>query len=155
MSGNGYLTAEELLSCATRRYLEFRLPEELPAVGGRRIRLRSLTEAEQSAYEMEILTKKGGVRRQRLGDAKRRLIVATVVDAQGKPLFSRADVDRLAEIDGQIVELIAKEAQKHIGIDELDVETLVKNSERIPSADSSTASPSRSGSSTSTKSPAA
>lgn len=147
-----FLTREELLSLTKRRYRTVPIPEAIPDVGGKKFRLQSLTDEEQSAYEAEIIARKGGLRKNRLADAKRRLIALCLVDGQGKRIFGDDDISALKKIDGRVIELLHKEANAHVGYDDEAIEDLVKNSETTTVDDSCSDSPSRSGSPTSTPS---
>jgi len=120
------LTREQLLGKTKRRYCTVTLPE------GEEVRLQSLSEGEKSNYDSSMLNvKSGGIFRDRLRDAERRLVVLTVVGDDDRPLLSLSDVEALAAVDGRIISLLFNAATKHCGISKDDIEAAVKNSEGI------------------------
>jgi hypothetical protein len=105
------------------------------------IRLRNLTAGEHAEFEMSQLTKKGGLATQRLIEAKRRLLALTIVDEQGNPEMSDADIAEMEDTDGGLVNWAYSEACKHCRITESEIEDLAKNSVAIGSGDSASDSP--------------
>jgi hypothetical protein len=90
-------------------------------------RIRSLTEGEWSEHQLETLGVKEGIDREegiRTSDA--RLIVATLVDADGQPILKDTDVARLAFVDAGVTEPLVREIRKHCGAS--GVEEAKKNS---------------------------
>jgi len=121
-NGNGFITREQLLAKAKRRFQEF----EIPDFG--KVRIQSLTERERSNYEAEMLDSKGATRKSKLIQARRKLIALTVVDVSGDLLLNESgDVKALEEQDGSITDAIFEQAMIHCGIKENDIEVLVKN----------------------------
>lgn len=132
-----YLTKEGLFGQLKRRIRE----EECPLFGDRpKVRFRSLTEGELSRYEAMTLTQGGKLRGDRLVDAKRRLLVLTVIDQHGEPLFSSSDVDALADCDGRVINWMYRIACEHCGIKEDEIEELVGNCDTIDVDDSRSSS---------------
>jgi hypothetical protein len=116
---NGYATRDEFLATSKRRY------RDVP-IAGKKYRIRSLTEGEWSELQLVTLGVKEGIDREegiRTSDA--RLIVATVVDANGQLIFKDTDVARLAYCDAGITEPLVKEIRKHCGA--AGVEDSLKN----------------------------
>lgn len=107
----------------------------------RSVRLRSLTAKEHGEYEVANLSKKGGLIRDRLIEAKRALIALTVVDADGNPILTEADVAGMEGTDGRLVAFCYAKACEHCGITESEVEDMVKNSGTIDASSSATGSP--------------
>ena len=133
-----YLTKDNLLGKRSRRIRE----EECPFFDTHpRVRFRSLTEGELSRYEARTLTQAGKLRGDRLVDAKRRLLVLTLVDEHDEPLFSPSDVDALADVDGQVANWMYRIACEHCGIKEDEIGELVKNSELMTGEDLASSSP--------------
>lgn len=100
-------TRSDFLDGPKRRYTEFTCP-----ASGLVARIQSLREAEMSALEMaeferdsvtdELIRDDAGrlVRKEAaISDSRARLIIATVVDADGKPLFAEGDLELLNELD--------------------------------------------------------
>lgn len=125
-SGNGFITREQMLAKAKRRYMEI----EIPNFG--KVRIRSLTERERSNFEADIQGNKGEYKRAKIVQARRRLIALTVVDDSGNLLLNQPDdVKTLEEQDGAITDAIFAQAMIHCGLGENDIEVLVKNSESV------------------------
>jgi hypothetical protein len=126
---NGLATANQLFnSVGRRRYEELTIP-----TSGLRVRIRSLTELELSRYQSATIASTGtGLKRSKLEDASRRLIVLCLVDGEGNPLLRDRDVARLAEWDSADTSFLYEECAKHCGINRQDVGELVKNSEETP-----------------------
>jgi hypothetical protein len=126
---NGLATAEQLMAVAgKRRYYELTLP-----TSKLRVRIRSLTERELSKYQTATIASAGtGIKRSRLEDATRRLIVMCLVDGEGNQVFTDADVPKLADWDAADTSCLYDDCAKHCGINRQDIEDLVGNSEGIP-----------------------
>ncbi len=126
------LTRGDLLKKAVRRYLEFTI-----VLGGenKTCRIQSLTEKERSDYEaaMQLATGKRD-RAAKMRDAKRRLIVLCVVDGEGVPLLTMADVKELENADSQVTSIIFNKCIEHVGFSDADVDELAGNSESIDAA---------------------
>lgn len=106
---NGYATRDMLLSATKRRFKDV-------AVAGMKYRIRSLFEGEWSEHQVETMGFKSGVTQEdgfRTSDA--RLIVSTVVDADGELIFRDTDVPRLAYCDAGLTEPLAREIRRHCG----------------------------------------
>lgn len=123
--GNGFLGREEFLAPQQRRYATVTMP------GFGMVRIQSLTEREKSDFETAAMTVKGGLSRRKLEEARRRLIVLCIVDANGNRLLTEQDMPTLENLDGAVSTRIYDECRRHCGFDEEDIETLVKNSEAI------------------------
>lgn len=111
---------DALLGMTKRRYAEVKC-------GDMTFRLQSLTEAEKSHFEKSILTSKGRIK----DDARRRLLVATLVDSDGKRLLTDADLRQLSELDGKVSQKLAAAAMEHTGFTDSDMDDLEKNSDSI------------------------
>jgi hypothetical protein len=70
--------------------------------------------------------------------ASEKLIVASVVNPDGTPMFTEKDVKALSAKSMKVAERIARAAMKLNGIDEESQELVLKNSESAPSTNSST-----------------
>lgn len=111
-----------LLQEAPRRFTEFKLP-----VRGLMIRLRSLTELEKSRYERAIFDMKGNRIRARLDDSKARLIALCAVDAQGRTLFTEADVPAISAWDSAESSALFDFLWEFLGFEKQPAEDLAKN----------------------------
>lgn len=120
-------TREQLIGLCKRRYVEVEIPE-LEAT----VRIQSLSEKEKSDYETRLISKNGrGILKDRLADATRRLIALCVVDQNGSRLFSNNDLSVIAEMDSFVSSRIYEACQEHCGFNKQDIETAVKNSDRV------------------------
>ncbi len=126
---NGLATRDELLAATTgkRRFANVTLPVSLLQV-----RIRSLTERELSEYQGAVIGANRGVRRSRLMDANRRLIVLCVVNADGNLVFQPGDVEVVANWDAADSGYLSDVCSRHSGLSQQDIGDLVKNSETIP-----------------------
>lgn len=123
--GNGFAGRDLLLKQCARRY-------DVAECDGFEVRIQSLTEREKSQYEGETLNRKGVLQKDRLIDARLRLIVLCAVDGDGKPLFTNADLPELMKLDSAITGAIHDKISKHLKSDPEDIEGLVKNSSSVP-----------------------
>ena len=140
MTDNNHLASEEELfgKKPARRYCELTMP-----ISGHRVRIQSLTERELSRYQMATLASSGtGLKRSRLEDANRRLIVLCLVDSAGNRLLNDSHLERLAEWDAADTAYLYDQCASHCGINRQDIEDLAKNSAAIHVVDSGFSSPS-------------
>lgn len=121
------------IKAKARRYETFPLPWD----SKRGVRLQNLTAKEHAEFEIKALSKKGGLVKDKLIEAKRLLVALTVVDASGTPYLDEDDVRLMEATDGRLIAFAYGKACEHCGITEAEVEDLVKNSGAIGS-DSST-----------------
>ena len=96
-------------------------------VNGGMYRLQSLTEGEKSRYEASIVNSKGVTSK----DARKRLLILMLVDAEGERLLTSADMDALEEVDGLVTSTLFTAAIRHAGFDQSDIDELVGNSREI------------------------
>lgn len=139
---NGLASAEQLMAATKgkRRFDRLRLP-----IAGLRCRIRSLMDRELSAYQSATIASGGtGLKRSRLDDAARRLIVLCLVDNEGNRLFSDSNehVEQFEEWDAADTSYLYDKCATHCGINRQDIEDLVKNSEEIPAGSALSDSPS-------------
>lgn len=129
-ANNGFATRDDFLGATKRRFREVALP------GGKRARIRSLTAGEWADIETKhINLKGGGLNPVGLRNSDFRLIISAVVDGEGQPLFSDADIDKLAAADSALVQPLVREIREHCGL-RGDVEGAIKNSDSTTGEDS-------------------
>ncbi len=117
-------TREKLFSCTRRRFRTITL-------GGIDYTFQSLTEAEKSRFEKQVLDKSGMVK----GDSRRRLIIATLVDVKSKvPLLTGADLAELGDLDGALTSELFEVAMSHVGLTDDEIEVLEGNPSKKKSA---------------------
>ena len=131
---NGFANKDQLLAAASgkRRFREVSLP-----VSGLLLRIRSLTEGELSGYHAHVATAKTDAgRSRRLEGATRRLFALCLVDGDGNRIFSDTESDGLSGMDAADSQRLYDACAEHVGINQRDIEELVKNSEPTGTADS-------------------
>ena len=124
---------------------------DVPEWGGT-VRVRAFSGRERDAFEASLVRGDGKDRKVDLTNMRARLVALTVVDESGQTVFTHDDVDLLGAKSGAALDRVFSVAQKLNGLSGADVEELTKNSSGAPSADSISASPSRSDSPTPTTS---
>lgn len=121
-TNNGFAGRDDFLSATKRRF------KEVPLWGGKKARIRSLTAAEYAEIDAKNIDfRKGGLSANGVRNSNLRLIIASVCDCDGQPVFQELDLDKLAGIDVALVEPLVKEIKEHCGLRQ-DVEAALKNS---------------------------
>jgi hypothetical protein len=116
---------DDLLARCKRRY-------NTVSIDGMQFRLQSLSEAEKSRFEKQVINKKTG---EVYMSARRRLLITMLVDEDDNPLLSGSDLDLLGEMDGAIVGKLFDAASEHAGFGSAEaVEELEKNCSDIQDA---------------------
>lgn len=122
---------EAFFAATKRRFREI----DVPVVG--RVKIRSLKEIDRQQLDRDVLKKDGSLREDRYAEARLRLIVASVVDADGNLVFTDEDLPKLRELDYAVTRAIEKACLEHQGADADEIKELAKNSEAINGSDSS------------------
>lgn len=129
----------EVKRTAPTRYVVVTLPT------GGKAKLRSLSELEQANYEAELIqinnrkASKDGkliMHKDRLSEARRRLIALCLVDGTNQRVFRDDEVDAVGQLDSADAFFLATSIRAHLGADKEYFEELVKNSEEIHVVDS-------------------
>ncbi len=111
-------TKEKLFKCKSRRYTTVK-------VDGLEFTFQSLSEAEKSNFEKQVLNKDGNVK----DNSRRLLLIATLVDGEThKPLLDDYDIGELGELDGAVTSQLFDVAMAHVGFADNEIEVLEKNS---------------------------
>lgn len=119
----GFLTKDQILGQNT-------LPVEIvdvPEWGGK-VRVKTLNARERDAFESSLVVGKGKGQRTSTEMVRAKLVSVAVVDAEGKPIFTAEDIERLGELSAAAMDRVYSVAAKLSGISEADVEDLAKNS---------------------------
>ncbi|MER7076635.1 hypothetical protein SAMN02982929_05303 [Saccharopolyspora kobensis] len=96
----------------------------VPQWGGT-VRVRSLTGRERDRLEASMIGKNGKADATRgLANFRARLVAASVIDENGAPMFTEADVDALAGKSAAALDVIASAAMRLSGLSDSDVEEL-------------------------------
>ncbi len=121
-----FASREQFMALKNRRY---DVVESL----GIKFRIQSLSEAEKSAFETEVYFDGEKRRRERMLNAKRKLVILCLVDEAGAALLDDDDVSELGEVDGVVISAIYDAAFIHCGFAKGDVDNLAKkNSAETP-----------------------
>jgi len=84
--GNGFATRDDFFAATKRRY------KEVPLWTGKKARIRSIFENEFQEIDVRNIDfRKGGLSAVGIRSSNARLIVLTVCDGQGEPLFTEQD----------------------------------------------------------------
>lgn len=89
--------------------------------------VRALTGAERDAFEQSIVEQRGKSTRMNLQNLRAKLVALTVVDEEGKRLFSDEDAKLLGQKSAAALNRIFEVAQRLSGLRPEDVEELAGN----------------------------
>lgn len=126
------LTKEQILAAQDIRIEKLHVPE-----WGGDVHVKALTAAERDAYEMSILEvgSNGRVKKVRLERVRLNLVSASLVDADGKQLFSTREVEALGKKSAAAINRIVEKAQQLSGVSDDDIEELADGLKNDQSAD--------------------
>lgn len=125
-----YLTREQILGAED---LETEVVD-VPEWGGQ-VLVRGMTGTERDAFEASIVEMRGKQSRVDMRNIRAKLVAKSIVDEEGKLLFSDADVRALGQKSASALDRVFTAAQRVSGISDTDVEELAKNSESDQSGD--------------------
>lgn len=108
---------------------------EVPEWGGM-VRVRGLTGAERDAFEAEMVEQRGKKVRMDMQNFRAKLVVRSVVDEEGKRLFSDKDAPQLGQKSAAALQRVFEVAQRLSGLSDTDVGELVGNFDDGQSDDS-------------------
>ena len=100
------------------------------------VRVRTLTGTERDAFEASVVEQRGKSFKVNRHNFRAKLVSLTVVDDEGNRIFTDADVKLLGQKSASAIDKIFGVAQKLSGLDDDDVDELIKNSEDDLSEDS-------------------
>jgi len=98
----------------------------VPEWGGA-VYVRGMTGTERDSFEASITEGQGRDVKINAQNLRAKLVARSVVDENGKPLFSKADVEALGKKSARALQRVFNVAQRLSGISDEDVETLAKN----------------------------
>lgn len=107
----------------------------VPEWGGE-VLVRGLSGSERDGFEDATLEQKGKSRRVNLANVRARLCALSIVDENGKRMFSDEDVRALGRKSAAALDRVFSAAQRLSGLSDDDVEELAKNSTGGQSEDS-------------------
>lgn len=99
---------------------------EIPEWGGT-VRVRALTGTERDVFEGNMIERRGKSTKMNLRNIRAKLVALTVVDGEGKRLFSDNDVEALGKKSALALNKIFEVAQRLSGIRPEDMEEIEKN----------------------------
>jgi hypothetical protein len=108
---------------------------EVPEWGGA-VMVRSMTGKERSQYEAGMYDQSGKGRVLKLENLYAKLVALTVVDEDGKRIFSMKDAELLGEKSAGALSRVAQVSMRLSGLEASDLEEIAKNSESSQSSDS-------------------
>ena len=123
MENKKFLTRDDILGINDLPYEDVLIPEW----GNRYVRVRALTGAERDAFEQSIVEQKGKSTKMNLQNIRAKLVALTVVDEEGKRVFSDADAKLLGQKSALALNRVFEVAQKLSGLTPEDVDELTKN----------------------------
>lgn len=116
------LSADDLLSATE-------LPQEAIELGRLGIvYVRGMTGKERDAWEASLMRGRGAERRADTRNARARLAVRCLVDAQGNRLFKDDDAEKLGNIRVDYLQKVFEAAQRLSGVTDSDLDDLGKSS---------------------------
>lgn len=98
---------------------------------GGTVRLQTMSAHERDKFEQSMFTNKGG-KKERMDDVRATLVSLTLVDENGKRLFTDKDVKALSKKSAAAMDQIFAESQRLNAVTDEDVEDMVGNSEETP-----------------------
>ena len=116
------LTRDQILSADDLKTETVSVPE-----WGGHVKVRTMTGAERDAYEARSLVKRGESRELNLVNMRARLAADTIVDNEGKRLFTESDVGALGGKSAAALDRVFGVAMKLNGMSKEDVDELAKN----------------------------
>ncbi len=119
-----FLTKEDILNANDLKVEEVKVPE-----WGGSVLVRTLTGAERDDFEISVYREDRGTDNQEnFRNFRSKLTALTVVDSEGKRLFTSEDVALLGRKNASALDRVFAMAQKLAGLRPRDVEELTKNS---------------------------
>jgi len=127
----GRLTKEEILGADDIERVEV----EVPQWGGT-VLVQALTAQQRGVFSNQVVDQKKGGRTIRLQDIQVRLCAISMVDENGRRLFSDAEMHQLAKKSSAALQIVFEAAQRISGLSDEQVEEFVGNSDETQSDDS-------------------
>lgn len=113
------LNRDQILQVEDLKFDEIECPE-----WGGSVRIRSMTGAERDTFEQAIV---GSDKKANFNNIRAKLVATVAVDAEGKRLFTDADLKALGEKNAAPLNRLFTAAQRLSGLTEADVEAAAKN----------------------------
>jgi len=110
-------------------------PVEVPEWGGT-VLIKSMTGNQRDIFEASMIKEAGESRKVNLSNIRAKLCAATVVDKDGKQLFTPDDIVDLSEKSASALQRVYDVASRLCGLSNDDVEELAEGLEDNPFGDS-------------------
>jgi len=118
------LTRDQILQCSDIQTESVEVPE-----WGGAVLVKGLSGAERDALEAAIVEVRGRKQRLHLENTMARLVSMSVVDENGKRLFTNGDIEALGKKSSSALQRVCQVAQRLSGLTQDDLEEMSKNSE--------------------------
>ena len=116
------LTRDQILQTDDMQTQDVPVPE-----WGGVVRVTGLTGAQRDAFESEVVVMNGRDMQRNTRNIRARLVAVTVVDEQGKRLFTHQDIEALGGKSAKALDRVFSAASALSGLSESDVEELAEN----------------------------
>lgn len=116
------LNRDQFLSKTGRQYKTLNIPE----FG--EVRIQSMKTSERAKFELSLEDKAGKRIRSMVRTVRERLLIASVVDEDNKPMFTENDIEQISELPSGPVDIIVESIKKLSGFSDADLEELEGNS---------------------------
>lgn len=118
------LTRDQILQCSDIQTESVEVPE-----WGGAVLVKGLSGAERDALEAAIVEVRGRKQRLHLENTMARLVSISVIDENGKRLFTNGDIEALGKKSSSALQRVCQVAQRLSGLTQDDLEEMSKNSE--------------------------
>lgn len=128
MSTKHFLSKEQILAADDLVTEDVEVPEWSPdPANPASVRVRMMTGAERDAFEESLSRTKGKSVKTNLANLRARLVAKTVVNEQGKRLFTDAEAGVLGQKSAAALDRVFEAARRLNGMTEQDVEDLTED----------------------------
>lgn len=117
------LTKEQIWAADDLKWEDVQVPE-----WGGAVRVKTLTGAERDQYEADSVKMEGN-RRKMVGNLRARLVALCVINEDGTPMFTRADVMKLGQKSAPALDRVFEVAARLNAMSDEDMDDLAGNSE--------------------------
>lgn len=120
--GTKYLSRKDILTADDIKTEEVEVPE-----WGGSLLVRALTGKEKDIFFGSFVDEEGNPALEMLDNATARVLALCIVDEDGKPIFTKHDVDALGEKSGQAAGRVWAVAQRISGLSPKSIKALTEN----------------------------
>lgn len=131
-----YLSRDQILAASKREYRDVAVPE-----WGGTVRLQSLTGTERDEFESSLTVTRAGKSKPNTANFRARLVARSIVDDEGKTVFSPPDVVQLGQTSAAALQRVFDACNEMNNISEEDVSDLTSDFDKEAVAASTSDSP--------------